>query len=63
MLKDCESLYTKVMKEQTTRDYSTKLSVIKDKFMTEEEGSLSGGIMLYAYEGKIVCSNTLEDRL
>ena len=63
MLKDCEELYTRVMKEQTTRDYSTKLSVMKDRFMTEEEGANSGGIMLYAQEGKIVCSNTLEDRL
>jgi hypothetical protein len=37
------------MKQQTGRDgYKTKLTIIKDKFLTVEEGSEFGGIILYS---------------
>lgn len=51
------------MKEETGRDYSTKLTVIADRFLTEEEGAEFGGIMLYAYGRRIVVANTLLDRM
>jgi V-type H+-transporting ATPase subunit E len=63
MLADCEKQYASVMKTETGRDYATKLSVCKDKFMTEEEGSDYGGVVLMAHGRRIVVSNTLLDRM
>lgn len=51
------------MERETGEPFSTKLSVIEDKFLTEEEGGACGGVILYAKNRRIVCPNTLEDRL
>jgi len=51
------------MKKETGRDYKTKLSLITDKFMTEEQGSEIGGIVLLAHERRIVVANSLQDRI
>lgn len=63
ILSECEEEYTEIMKRETTRDYSCSLSVIEDSFLTLENGGRCGGIILYAHNRRIVCSNTLEDRL
>ena len=63
MLSDCEAKYSEIMMEETQREYSTKLSVIEDVFLKDDEGGKSGGIILYAHNRRIVVSNTLEDRL
>ena len=51
------------MERETGEPFSTKLSVIEDKFLTEEEGGACGGVVLYANNRKIVCQNALEDIL
>ena len=48
---------------ETEREYTCELSVREDKYLTQEEGGLCGGVVLYAHERRIVCPNTLEDRL
>ena len=48
---------------ETGREYNCKLTVFEDKFLTQDEGGLCGGVVLYAHQGRIVCPNTLEDRL
>ena len=63
LLSECESEYTDIMKRETTRDYACSLSVIEDSFLTMENGGRCGGVILYAHNRRIVCSNTLEDRL
>ena len=63
MLNECQNKYSEIMLEETKREYNTKLSVMEDKFLTQEEGGLCGGIVLYSHNRKIVCPNTLEDRL
>lgn len=63
MLDECEAKYSEIMLEETQREYSTKLSVIEDMFLKDDEGGKSGGIVLYAHKRRIVVSNTLEDRL
>lgn len=63
ILSECEEEYTDIMKRETTRDYSCSLSVMEDNFLTLENGGRCGGIVLYAHNRRIVCSNTLEDRL
>lgn len=63
MLADCEKDFTAHMKKETGRDYTTKLTICKDKFMTEEEGSDYGGVVLMAHNRRIVVSNTLLDRM
>ena len=51
------------MKRETTRDYACELNIIEDSFLTDENGRRCGGVILYAHNRRIVCSNTLEDRL
>lgn len=63
ILSECEEEYTEIMKRETTRDYSCSLTVIEDSFLTIENGGRCGGVILYAHNRRIVCSNTLEDRL
>ena len=55
MLSECEQKYSEIMMQETKREYSTKLSVIEDKFLTQDEGGLCGGVVLYALNRKIVC--------
>lgn len=63
MLRECEEQYTSIMLEKTKRDYATTLTVMQDSFLTMENGGRCGGVILYAHNRRIVCSNTLEDRL
>ena len=63
MLDECSQEFTDIMKRETTRDYSCSLTVIQDKFLTIENGGRCGGVILFAHGRRIVCSNTLEDRL
>jgi vacuolar-type H+-ATPase subunit E/Vma4 len=63
MLADCERLFTKTMKDETTRDYSCKLKVCEDIFLLDREGGSCGGIILLAHNRRIVVPNTLEDRM
>lgn len=63
MLAECEAEFTEIMLRETTRDYTTTLSVIEDSFLTTENGGRCGGVILYTLNRRIVCSNTLEDRL
>ena len=51
------------MLKETGDEYTTELSVIDDKFLTNSNGALCGGVILLAHGRRIVCSNTLEDRL
>lgn len=51
------------MLAETKREYTTTLSVIDDKFLTEEEGGKTGGVILYTHQRRIVVPNTFGDRL
>lgn len=63
MLESCQDEYEEIMLRETTREYSCQLTVIEDAFLTMENGGRCGGVILYAHGRRIVCSNTLEDRL
>ena len=63
MFASCEKEFKEHMKKETGRDYETKLTVIADKFLTEEEGSEFGGVILYSHGRRIVVPNTLKDRM
>ena len=63
MFDECEERYSSILKEETGDDYVCKLSIIDDKFLTNSNGALCGGVILLAHNRRIVCSNTLEDRL
>ena len=65
MTKDLESKYSKFMNESTGRDeYVCKLHVIDDgNFLTADQDKGCGGVMLYTENSKIVCPNTLHNRL
>ena len=63
LVQECQREYTAIMKRETTRDYACELHIIEDSFLTDENGRRCGGVILYAHNRRIVCSNTLEDRL
>ena len=63
MINDCEKEFAAHMKKETGRDYKTKLTINTEKFLTKEEGSEYGGVILVAHKGRIVVSNTLMDRM
>ena len=61
--RECENEYSDFMKKETGDDYNCKLSVIEDIHLTNANGARCGGVILLAHKRRIVCSNTLEDRL
>ena len=63
IIPECEAEFTDIMLKETTRDYMCSLSVIEDSFLTMENGGRCGGVIIYTHGRRIVCSNTLEDRL
>ena len=63
MAADCEQEFSDLMMRETGEEYNCKLSVVDDRFLTNENGALCGGVLLLARNRRIVCSNTLEDRL
>ena len=63
MVDECESEFSDYMKSETGDDYTTKLEVREDHFLDNNNGARCGGIILFAHNRRIVCSNTLEDRL
>jgi V-type H+-transporting ATPase subunit E len=64
LLEECQREYSHIMHRATKRDeYKTSLRLMRDKFLTPEERGSCGGVILYAHNYRIVCSNTLEERL
>jgi vacuolar-type H+-ATPase subunit E/Vma4 len=63
MFVSCEKDFKDHMKKETGRDYVTKLTIMPEKFLTEEEGSEFGGVILFAHGRRIVVPNTLKDRM
>lgn len=63
MAAECEQEYSELMMRETGDEYSCTLTVVEDRFLTNENGALCGGVILMAHKRRIVCSNTLEDRL
>ena len=63
MLRECQDEYTEIMLQNTTRDYACTLKIREDIFLTEANRGACGGVILFAHNRRIVCSNTLEDRL
>ena len=55
MLDDCQSQYSEIMLRETQREYKTTLTVIEDKFLTNDDGGRCGGVVLYAHKRRIVC--------
>jgi len=63
MIPDCEKEFAAHMKKETGREYNTKLTVIAEKFLSNDEGAEFGGVILYAHGRRIVVPNTLQDRM
>lgn len=63
LVKDCEKDYVEIMTRETKEEHKTKINVIETDFLTSEEGGECGGIVLYSKDKRIVCPNTLKNRL
>lgn len=64
LIPECESEFEELMKKEAPEgEYQTKLRLLDNEFMTAEDGGECGGIILYTSNRKIVCSNTLKNRL
>jgi V-type H+-transporting ATPase subunit E len=59
LIEDCQTQYSAHMLAETERVFTTKLTVIPDRFLSVEEGSEFGGVLLYAHGRRIVVANTL----
>jgi V-type H+-transporting ATPase subunit E len=60
---ECETTFKRYMKEQTGRDYSSKIKLDEQNYMTEAQGAKYGGVVLASTDLKIVCINTMISRL
>jgi V-type H+-transporting ATPase subunit E len=58
-----EKEYASIMMRETNEEYKTKIIVNETDFLTIEEGGECGGIILYTPNKRIVCPNTLKNRL
>lgn len=63
MLRECQSEYSEIMLRETTREYECNLTIREDAYLNKDNGGDCGGVILFALNRRIVCSNTLEDRL
>lgn len=64
MIPECETEFKELMEREVTEgEYTTKLKLLDTEFMTPEEGGECGGIVMCSLNRKIVCSNTLKNRL
>ena len=62
-LSELQTKFTEFMKEKTERDYECTLEVIDAKFLTDDVDMGCGGVILYTANERIVCPNTLFNRL
>ena len=63
-LADLQNQYHEFMLEKTERDeYECTLEVIEGKYLQDEQDQGCGGVILYTENQRIVCPNTLYNRL
>ena len=60
---ECEKEFSDIMLRETKKEYSCELEVWDKEFLTEEEGGQCGGVVMMSENLRIVCSNTLKERL
>ena len=64
MTGELEESYATFMKDTTKRDeYTCELTVLDDNFLGEDKDQGCGGIILYTADSRIVCPNTIINRL
>ncbi|CAD8132668.1 unnamed protein product [Paramecium pentaurelia] len=64
ILGECQEEFSQIIKRETTKDFKTTLSINQSQYLTEKSGKpILGGIVLSCANNRIVCSNTLDDRL
>lgn len=59
ILQECETAFSQLMKNETSRDYTCKLVLLEDEFIDDEYG----GVILMNTDRNIILSNGLKDRL
>ena len=63
LLEEAQDEYAEIMLRETQQEWTTKLNINETEFLTIEEGGECGGIILYTVNRRIVCPNTLKNRL
>ena len=64
MVQELESAYSEFMNKETEKDdYVCKLIILDDNFLSDDQEQGCGGVIIYTMDSKIVCKNTLVDRL
>ncbi|CAD8059219.1 unnamed protein product [Paramecium primaurelia] len=64
ILQECQEEFSIIIKRETTKDFKTTLSINQSQYLTEKQGKpILGGVVLSCANNRIVCSNTLDDRL
>ncbi|CAD8064734.1 unnamed protein product [Paramecium primaurelia] len=64
ILVECQEEFTKIIQRETAKDFKTTLSINQSQYLTDKGGKpILGGVVLSCANNRIVCSNTLDDRL
>lgn len=63
LLPECESEFSEIMMKECNEEFKTKLTLNESEYMTTEQGGECGGVVLYTRDKRIVCNNTLRERL
>ncbi|CAD8177670.1 unnamed protein product [Paramecium pentaurelia] len=64
ILGECQEEFQQIIKKETIKDFKTTLSINQSQYLTEKMGKpILGGVVLSCANSRIVCSNTLDDRL
>ena len=60
---ECVSDFEKLIKQECARDLKVRVIIDTNNMLDEKNNNSIGGVVLTCHSGKIVCSNTLENRL
>ena len=60
---ECEKEFSEIMMRETNEEYNCHLEVLNSEFLNDVSGGECGGIILMNESRRIVCQNTLRERL
>lgn len=63
MQEDIQNEFHDIMKKECNEDYNCKLNIVDSEYLSTEQGAELGGILLYTSDRRIVCPNSLKNRL
>ena len=60
---ECEKEFSEIMMRETKKEYSCNLEILGSEYLNDVQGGECGGIILMNESRRIVCQNTLRERM